>query len=93
MQGWVSRYTSERICPELSRPRSLGCQKLADHRLLIPIGNGVYDISDIGEAISMKSTTPKTRPTSMAAARETARVPVEPPNPTEPKTRSLDVYA
>ncbi|ELZ14047.1 AsnC family transcriptional regulator [Natrinema thermotolerans DSM 11552] len=26
------------------------CQKLADHRLLIPIGNGVYDISDIGEA-------------------------------------------
>ena len=26
------------------------CQKLADHGLLIPIGNGVYDISDIGEA-------------------------------------------
>lgn len=26
------------------------CQKLADHGLLRPIGNGVYGISDIGEA-------------------------------------------
>ncbi|TYL37436.1 PhiH1 repressor [Natronococcus pandeyae] len=31
-------------------PVSRRCQKLADHGLLIPIGNGVYDISDIGEA-------------------------------------------
>ncbi|MEY7850886.1 winged helix-turn-helix domain-containing protein [Natrarchaeobius sp. A-rgal3] len=26
------------------------CQKLADHGLLLPIGNGVYDITDEGEA-------------------------------------------
>ncbi|GAB6884752.1 hypothetical protein JCM19583_40050 [Halopiger thermotolerans] len=26
------------------------CQKLAEHGLLLPIGNGVYDITDTGKA-------------------------------------------